>query len=159
MHEVDFLEQRRALELGAPRRGHLEVVRLAPADLVLAIAHEPIAAALRTTAVPFGVNSLAQVAAVQSLRSEDALLERVDALVKERERVVDGLRQAGWKVPASEANFVWLRLGERTLEFAERAAANGVVVRPFAGEGARVTIGEVEANDIFLRTAAEFLAG
>ena len=132
---------------------------LAGLRIGFAIAHEPIAAALRTTAVPFGVNSLAQVAAIQSLRSEDALLERVDALVKERERVVDGLRQAGWKVPASEANFVWLRLGERTLEFAERAEANGVVVRPFAGEGARVTIGEVEANDIFLRTAAEFLAG
>ena len=29
----------------------------------------------------------------------------------------------------------------------------GVVVRPFAGEGVRVTIGEVEANDIFLRVA------
>jgi histidinol-phosphate aminotransferase len=31
------------------------------------------------------------------------------------------------------------------------------VVRPFAGEGARVTIGETEANDIFLRVAAAFV--
>jgi histidinol-phosphate aminotransferase len=122
-----------------------------------AIAHAPVAAVLRTTAVPFGVNSLAQVAAVESLRAEPALLERVAALVKERERVLDGLRASGWKVPASEANFVWLRLGERTTEFAARAEAAGIVVRPFAGEGARVTIGETEANDIFLQVAAEFL--
>ena len=58
--------------------------------------------------------------------------------------------------PASEANFVWLRLGERTSEFAAACEAAGVVVRPFADEGARVTIGETEANDIFLGVAARF---
>ena len=121
-----------------------------------AIAHEPVAAALRATAVPFGVNSLAQVAAVESLRSESELLERCDALVRERTRVLVALREQGWTVPESQANFVWLRLGEDTMDFAAKAEAAGVVVRPFAGEGARITIGEVEANDIFLRVAAEF---
>ena len=121
-----------------------------------AIAHEPVAAALRQTAVPFGVNTLAQVAAIESLRAEEALLERCEALVQERDRVTAGLREQGWTVPTSEANFVWLRLGERTMDFAAKAEAAGVVVRPFPGEGARVTIAEVEANDIFLRVAAEF---
>ena len=41
------------------------------------------------------------------------LLERVDALVAERARVLAALRGQGWSVPASQANFVWLRLGER----------------------------------------------
>jgi histidinol-phosphate aminotransferase len=123
-----------------------------------AVAHEPVAAALRATAVPFGVSTVAQVAAVASLRAEKALMERVDALVKERFRVYEALLAAGWNVPVSEANFVWLRLGERTTEFAAAAEAAGVVVRPFAGEGVRVTIGEVAANDIFLNVAAEFRA-
>jgi histidinol-phosphate aminotransferase len=120
------------------------------------VAHEPVAAALRKTAVPFGVSSLAQTAATASLRAEDELFERVEALVKERSRVHDALREQGWSQPASEANFVWLRLGERTAEFAAACEAAGVVVRPFADEGARVTIGETEANDIFLRVAARF---
>ena len=30
-----------------------------------------------------------------------------------------------------------------------------MVVRPFAGEGARVTIGEPEANDVFLQVAKD----
>ncbi|WP_413758201.1 histidinol-phosphate transaminase [Streptomyces sp. MMBL 11-3] len=121
-----------------------------------AIAHEPVAAALRKTAVPFGVSQLAQDAAVASLRAEDALLGRVGSLVCERTRVVDTLRGQGWTVPDTQANFVWLRLGERTVDFAAVCEQAGVVVRPFAGEGVRVTIGETEANDIFLKTAQGF---
>ncbi|UKY51497.1 histidinol-phosphate transaminase [Streptomyces inhibens] len=121
-----------------------------------AVAHEPVAAALRKTAVPFGVSQLAQEAAVASLRSEAALLERVDALVAERARVVEGLLGQGWTVPESQANFVWLRLGDRTTDFAAACERAGVVVRPFAGEGVRVTIGESQAMDLFLQAAEEF---
>ncbi|MER7984876.1 histidinol-phosphate transaminase [Streptomyces noursei] len=121
-----------------------------------AVAHPEVAAALRKTAVPFGVSQLAQEAAVASLRSEAALLERVDALVAERARVYDALTAQGWTVPVSEANFVWLRLGDRTTAFAEACERAGVVVRPFAGEGVRVTIGEKPAMDLFLQVAAEF---
>ncbi|MCX4828168.1 histidinol-phosphate transaminase [Streptomyces sp. NBC_00006] len=121
-----------------------------------AIAHEPVAAALRKTAVPFGVSQLAQDAAVASLRAEDELLGRVGSLVAERTRVVEGLRAQGWTVPETQANFVWLRLGEKTMDFAAACEQAGVVVRPFAGEGVRTTIAETEANDIFLQTAAEF---
>ncbi|WP_105970281.1 histidinol-phosphate transaminase [Streptomyces geranii] len=121
-----------------------------------AIAHEPVAAALRKTAVPFGVSQLAQDAAVASLRAEDALLGRVGSLVSERTRVVDALRGQGWTVPDTQANFVWLRLGERTVDFAAVCERAGVVVRPFPGEGVRVTVGETEANDIFLTVAEGF---
>lgn len=121
-----------------------------------AVAHEPVAAALRKTAVPFGVSQLAQDAAVASLRSEAALLERVDALVTERDRVSAALREQGWTVPESQANFVWLRLGERTAEFAAACERAGVVVRPFPGEGVRITVGEAEANDLLLGAAEAF---
>lgn len=88
-----------------------------------AIAHEPVATALRKTAVPFGVTQLAQDAAVASLRAEEALMVRVEALVEERTRVVAGLRAQGWEIPDSQANFVWLPLGERSQEFAAACAA------------------------------------
>ncbi|MGW7413216.1 histidinol-phosphate transaminase [Streptomyces sp. NPDC054863] len=120
------------------------------------VAHEPVAAALRKTAVPFGVSQIAQEAAVASLRAEDELLERVDALISERTRVYEALVGQGWTVPVTQANFVWLRLGERTTDFAAACDRAGVVVRPFAGEGVRVTIGETEANDLFLKAAEAF---
>ena len=76
---------------------------------------------------------VAQEAAVASLAAYDELAERVDTLVAERGRVIAGLRAQGWDIPDSEANFVWLELGDRTMEFAAAAERAGLVVRPFAG--------------------------
>jgi histidinol-phosphate aminotransferase len=123
-----------------------------------AVAHEPVAAALRKTAVPFGVSSVAEEAALASLDADGELLARVETLVKERERVRSALLEQGWAVPPTEANFVWLRLGARTAEFTAACAAAGVVVRPFDGEGVRVTVAEPDASDRFLAAAAQFLA-
>jgi histidinol-phosphate aminotransferase len=121
-----------------------------------AVAPEPVADALRKTAVPFGVSTIAQHAAIESLRREAALLERVETLVAERDRVRAALLEQGWSVPVSEANFVWLALGDATTEFAAACDQAGVVVRAFPGEGCRVTVAEPEASDLLLRTAAEW---
>jgi histidinol-phosphate aminotransferase len=129
---------------------------LAGARVGFAIAHTPVAEALRKCQVPFGVSSIASAAAIASLRAEDELLERVEHLVKERSRVWDGLRDQGWNIPSSEANFVWLRLGDATVDFADACEAAGIIVRPFPGDGCRITVAEPEANDRLLRVAAEF---
>jgi histidinol-phosphate aminotransferase len=121
-----------------------------------AVAQEPVAAALRAVSLPFGVSGVAQAAAIASLEAEAALLERVDALVAERDRVRAGLREIGWEVPEPQGNFVWFGLGDRTAGFAAAADELGIVVRPFAGEGARVSIGEDEANDRLLQLAKAF---
>ncbi len=122
-----------------------------------AVAHEPVAEAVRKTAVPFGVSTIAQQAAIASLDAFDELQERVDALVAERLRVVTELRHQGWHVPDTQANFVWLPLGADTGAFAIKADNAGLVVRPFAGEGVRCTIAETEANDRLLRVAKSFV--
>src|SRR5262249_1509407 len=83
------------------------------------IGHPPVAPAVRRTMPAFTVNSIAQAAAVASLAAEDELLERVETVVKERDRVRSALLAGGWAVPVTEANFVWLRLGEHTTAFAE----------------------------------------
>jgi histidinol-phosphate aminotransferase len=121
-----------------------------------AVAPAPIAAALRAVSLPFGVSTVAQAAAIASLERRDELFERVEALVAERTRVVEGLASVGWKVPEAQGNFVWFELGERTLDFALAADEAGIVVRPFAGEGCRVSIGEPEANDRLIQVAATF---
>jgi histidinol-phosphate aminotransferase len=118
-----------------------------------AIGPAPVAGALRAVSLPFGVSSVAQAAAIASLAAEDRLLERVAALVAERERVVKGLADAGVSVPDPQGNFVWFATGDRTGEFAAAADDLGIVVRPFAGVGARVSIGETEANDRVIELA------
>jgi histidinol-phosphate aminotransferase len=121
-----------------------------------AVAHDEVATALRKAATPFGVSDLAQHAAIASLDAYDELEVRVKALVEERERVLAALREQGWPVPDSQANFVWMPLGEDTMAFAQACQEAGLTVRPFAGEGARCTIGETEANDRLIEVAGDF---
>ncbi|GAA0280148.1 histidinol-phosphate transaminase [Actinomadura nitritigenes] len=120
------------------------------------VAHPIVAGAIRKTFLPFSVNSVAQAAGIASLKATDELLERVERTVKERDRVRGALLADGWTVPPTEANFVWLRLGERTMAFSAACDAHGVSVRPFEGEGARVSIGSPEENDAFLAVAKAF---
>lgn len=117
------------------------------------VAHPDVAAALRAVAVPFGVSAVAQAAAVAALAHTPGLLARVDALVAERDRVVAGVRAAGWEIPDAQGNFCWFPAGNRTDDLASAAEALGLSVRPFAGEGVRISIGEPEANDRIVELA------
>jgi len=121
-----------------------------------AVAHPEVAAAIRKTATPFGVNSLAQVAAVASLDAFDELNERVESIVAERDRVVQGLTDQGWKLPRTDANFVWFPLGAESTAFAAACEEAGLMVRQYGDDGVRVTIGETEANTRLLEVAQEF---
>ena len=120
------------------------------------VAHEYLATGLRKVVTPFGVSNVGQQAALASLSAPQEMRERVDFIVAERERVAAALREQGWAVPQTQANFVWLPLGERTAAFVAAAEEQGLVVRPFAGEGVRCTIAEQEANDRLVEVAAAF---
>jgi histidinol-phosphate aminotransferase len=119
-----------------------------------AIAAKDVALSIRKAIAPFSVTDVAQAAAVASLASADALGDRVDAIVAERDRVLTDLRGQGWEVPDSQANFVWLPLGTDALDFASACAP--VSVRPFAGDGVRVSIGAPHVNDRFLEVASDW---
>ena len=120
------------------------------------VGHEPVAAAVRKTMLPFTVNSIAQAAAIASLAAETELLERVEQVVKERDRVRHELTGQGWTVPPTEANFVWLPLADRSAEFTSHCDAAGVSVRPYLPDGVRVTIADPEANDALLAAASSY---
>ena len=116
-----------------------------------------VAAAVRACALPFGVSSVAQAAAVASL-ARRGRAARAGRRAGRRARPGGRRRCAaqGWDVPDAQGNFVWFALGDRTADFAAAADEAGIMVRPFAGEGARVTIGEPEANDLVIEVAGAF---
>lgn len=76
-----------------------------------AIGHPDVITALDKVYVPFTVSSIGQAAAIASLDAADELLARTDTVVAERARVSAELRAAGFTLPPSQANFVWLPLG------------------------------------------------
>jgi len=122
-----------------------------------AVGHPDLITALDKVYVPFTVSSIAQAAAIASLAAADELLARTDALAAERARVGAALRDAGFALPPTQANFVWLPLGPRTLDFVKQAADARIVVRPYGTDGVRVTIGAADENDALLRFAREWI--
>lgn len=115
-----------------------------------------VVSAVRKCQVPFSVSGLAQESAIAALGDLEEVRRRAKLTVAERERVRAALLEQGYDVPPSQANFVWLPLGERSADFAAHCLENAVVVRPFAGEGVRVTIGTDAENDQLLAATDTF---
>jgi histidinol-phosphate aminotransferase len=115
------------------------------------VAEDPaVADAVRRTHVPFSVSSLAQAAAVAALASEDEVRRRCAAVTAERERLTAALRERGLDVSDSQANFVWLPVGDEAADLAAALESRAVITRPFAGQGIRVTVGTPEEDDVLL---------
>lgn len=123
-----------------------------------AVAHPRLARALGQVTVPFGAGAPAQAAALASLApaAAEELEHRAEQIRSERSRVMAGLREQGWELAASQGNFVYFPLGERSGEFAEFADARGLVLRAYGTDGVRATIAEEEANDRLLTIAQEW---
>ncbi|MEH1099715.1 histidinol-phosphate transaminase [Micromonospora sp. CPCC 205561] len=122
------------------------------------VAQPAVAAAVRKVVTPFSSSMAAQAGALAALAQEDEVRRRCALVVAERDRVTEALRKLVPDVPDSQANFVWLPLGDRTVDFGRACEARGVIVRPFAGEGVRVTVGTPAENDAFLAAAEAALA-
>ncbi|MEV7632698.1 histidinol-phosphate transaminase [Microbacterium sp. NPDC089318] len=118
-----------------------------------AIGHPRVLDAARTTGIPLSVTSAAERAAIASLEAEDELRERVSVIIERRTRLLGGLRALGWDVPDSQANFVWLPTGEGTDEAAAAFDAADLIVRPFSGDGIRISVGEEQSIDRVLAVA------
>jgi histidinol-phosphate aminotransferase len=122
------------------------------------IAAPDVAATVRKVVTPFSTSAIAQAAALAALAAPEEMRRRCDLVIAERTRVADGVRKLVPDVPPSQSNFLWLPLGERSAAFAAACSDGGVIVRPFPGEGVRVTIGTPEENDAFLALAEVALA-
>lgn len=121
-----------------------------------AIARPSVADGLRRTAVPFGVNRMAQAAAVASLSADDEILARTEAVADERARLVPALRSYGWKVPDSQANFYWLRASDELRgQILTALAEADILARGYLGDGVRITLADRETNDRVLAVLAD----
>ncbi len=120
-----------------------------------------LARALSPVRNAFDVNAVAQAAALASLA--DAAVElppRIQAVRAERDRMADGLRALGLEPLPSQANFVFVEVGEERAAALDRAlTARGVIVRPTAAFGApgglRITAGTPEQTDRLLAAMHE----
>jgi len=106
--------------------------------------------ALRVVRLPYHLSAVTQATASAALRHADELLGNVAELRAERDRTVDWLREVGFEVADSDANFVLFG------RFADRHAVwqglldRGVLIRETGPDGwLRVSIGTAEEMAAF----------
>ena len=110
---------------------------------------------------PYNVNSAAEAAALASLDDAEALLDRVKAIVEERERlfsILNGIR--GVAPLPSGGNFILCQFGPgRAGTIFDGMAKRGIFLRKFSHERLRdyfrITVGTPEQNDTVVAALGE----
>jgi histidinol-phosphate aminotransferase len=108
---------------------------------------------------PFSITAIAQAAALASLDAVEDLQQRIAVVTTERGRVHSELTAHRIPVQESQANFLWLPLGEKSAQFAEHCRDHDVLVRSFPPEGVRVSISTPADNERFLSAARSWASG
>ncbi|MGG7465320.1 histidinol-phosphate transaminase [Plantibacter sp. YIM 135347] len=149
---VDAIAISRAFPSVCVLRTFSKAYGLAGLRVGYAIARAEIAEGLRRTATPFGVSAVAQAAAIASLGASDELQDRVDHVLVERARLIAAARDAGWDVPDSHANFIWLRTDDELQHRLTDAFDDAdILVRAYPGDGVRISIADAASNDRVVR--------
>jgi histidinol-phosphate aminotransferase len=153
-----------ALEL-LPEHRNLVVTRtmskafaLAGARLGYLAAAPDLCDALRVVRLPYHLSAVTQAVAGAALRHTEELLGRVEELRQERDRTVAWLREQGFEVADSDANFVLFgRFADRQALW-QRLLDRGVLIRVTGPEGwLRVSIGTPEEMTAFQDALSETL--
>jgi histidinol-phosphate aminotransferase len=119
-------------------------------------AHPRLVDALQLVRLPYHLSALTQAAARVALAHASTLLTQVEAIKEQRDRIVSSLRDMGYTVADSDANFVLFgRFDDQTVVW-QKLLDKGVLVRDVGIEGwLRVTAGTPEETEAFLKAMAE----
>lgn len=124
------------------------------------VMHPDIAAELKKAKDVFNVNHLAEMAAVAALSDQKFVSASAANNHSEREHLISELHSAGFAPLPSEANFLFVPLAKSQESIFEAFLKSGILVKmmslPGFSLGMRVTIGQKEANEAFLRVINSF---
>lgn len=115
---------------------------------------------LRRVRLPYHLSALTQAAGLIALRHKDDALAILDAIRRERDRILEALPKLGVEAFPSDANFVLIRSPKSAVDVWRGLLDRGVLVRDMTAvvpECLRVTAGATEEVDRFLSALEEVL--
>jgi histidinol-phosphate aminotransferase len=121
------------------------------------IAHEDIISNINKIRGPFNVNSLAQVAAIASLEDEAFLKESYDVNKCGKEYLYSEFDKMNIQYCQSEANHIFLDVGQDASSVFNELQKNGVIIRPMGSTYIRVSIGLRHENEKFIQELSKIL--
>ena len=124
-----------------------------------------IAAVLNKVRSPFNVSAASLAAGLAAVRDQAFLAENLHHNEKERARLAEAIGMYQLPVVPSHTNFLLFQTKDANMASAltDFMASKGVLIRAMGGyflpDYVRVSIGSVEANDVFLDVLKKFMAG
>jgi histidinol-phosphate aminotransferase len=123
------------------------------------VADPAVVDALRLVRLPYHLSSITQAAALGALAHAPEMLEMVDDICVQRDRMADGIAALGYRVWPSWTNFLLFDGVPRPHEAWQGLLDRGVLVRDLSIPGAlRVSAGTAAETDVFLTALAEVTA-
>ncbi len=131
----------------------LSKIGLAALRLGFMVASRDIVNEVNKVRLPFNVNTLSQMIAVEALEERDTLKEAIGRIVQERDRMMRMMADIpGLRVVPSDANFILFRVPDASRVY-RGLLQEGILVRnlePAIPGGLRVTVGTRRENTAFL---------
>lgn len=104
---------------------------------------------------PFNVNSLAQVAALASLKDQDQIIRSKKLIKEEKEYLYSKLDKMKLSYIPTQANFILIKLGIKAPYIEKKLLQDGIIIRGMKAynltQYIRLTIGTREQNEKFIR--------
>ena len=156
VHYAPSLDRRKSEEIYRRRKNVLilrtfsKVYGLAGLRIGFAFGRPELLAAMNRLKTPFNTSGVAQAAALAAMNDREHVRRCIETNAVERKRLSEGLAKLGLHPVPSEANFVFINVGEHAPRLCEELLHLGVIVRPLAWMGfpgaIRISVGTPEEN-------------
>jgi len=156
---IDFLDGRNNIVI---LRTFSKIYGLAGLRIGYGIARPEIIEILDRARPPFNVNSLAQIAALTSLKDGDQIGQSKKLISQGKKFLYSHLERLKLFYIPTQANFILIKIGKKALDVEKKLLEKGIIVRGMKAynltEYIRLTIGTRQQNEEFIRALDEVLA-
>ena len=156
-NNIDQIKNNRVIIL----RTFSKAFALAGARLGYAIAHSETIDILKKVKPPYNLNVFSQLMGLIILENQDIVNKSKDAIIKERDKVINKLRNIkGIEVFPSEANFILIK-SKQAQEIAIKSKKLSIAIRPFnelsLKDCIRISIGSENENNEIIKIIKEVM--
>ena len=129
-----------------------------------AIASRPVADMMTSVKIPYSLNMISELAAIEAVKDQEFVRRSVELVTKERPYLDAGLKKLGFVTYPSDSNFILAKSPIDHAKLVSGLKEKGILIRDFGTKRrtencVRPTVGTRELNDLLLKRIGEVIDG
>ena len=129
-----------------------------------AIASRPVADMMTSVKIPYSLNMISELAAIEAVKDQEFVRRSVELVTKERPYLDAGLKKLGFVTYPSDSNFILAKSPIDHAKLVSGLKEKGILIRDFGTKRrtencVRPTVGTRELNDLLLSKIEEVIDG